>query len=66
MITYAGDSPEPLRATVNVAVDFTRSFAPAPMPQIANHIAAQRQILKTEPFSGNYLIGLGKLEEQDH
>ena len=30
MITYATGSPEPLRAAVNAAVDYVRSFAPPP------------------------------------
>jgi hypothetical protein len=30
MITYATDSPEPLRAAVNAAVDYVRCFAPTP------------------------------------
>jgi hypothetical protein len=30
MVTYATGSPEPLRAAVNAAVDYVRSFAPAP------------------------------------
>jgi AcrR family transcriptional regulator len=30
LVTYITDSPEPLRAAVNAAVEYVRSFAPAP------------------------------------
>jgi TetR/AcrR family transcriptional repressor of nem operon len=30
MLTYATDDPEPLRAALNAAVEYVRSFAPAP------------------------------------
>jgi AcrR family transcriptional regulator len=33
MLTHATDSPEPLRAAVNAAVDYVRSFARAPRPR---------------------------------
>lgn len=33
MITYATGSPEPLRAAVNAAVDYVRSFTPPPKPR---------------------------------
>ncbi|MBV9089265.1 MAG: hypothetical protein JO044_05060 [Mycobacteriaceae bacterium] len=41
LVSYATDSPEPLCAAVNAAVDYVRSSAPAPTaPQIANHVAS--------------------------
>jgi TetR/AcrR family transcriptional repressor of nem operon len=33
LITYATDDREPLRAALNAAVDYVRSFAPAPKPR---------------------------------
>jgi TetR/AcrR family transcriptional repressor of nem operon len=33
LITYATDDREPLRAALNAAVDYVRSFAPAPTPR---------------------------------
>ncbi len=33
LLTYATDDPEPLRAGLNAAVEYVRSFAPAPKPR---------------------------------
>jgi TetR/AcrR family transcriptional regulator, transcriptional repressor for nem operon len=44
MITYATNDPEPLRVAVNAAVEYVRSFAPAPAP---------RKNRSTSPRSGS-------------
>ena len=33
LVTYATDNPEPLRAALNAAVEYVRSFAPPPKPR---------------------------------
>jgi TetR/AcrR family transcriptional regulator, transcriptional repressor for nem operon len=43
MLTYATDSPEPLRAAVDAAVDYVRSFAPAAKPRRSPPASVQRK-----------------------
>jgi AcrR family transcriptional regulator len=48
MITYATGSPEPLRAAVNAAVEYVRSFAPAGKPRRARTKSARRSARRSE------------------
>lgn len=43
MITHATGSPEPLRAALNAAVDYVRSFAPAPKPRRSRATLSRRK-----------------------
>ncbi|OBG33539.1 TetR family transcriptional regulator [Mycobacterium alsense] len=43
LVTFATGDPEPLRAAVNAAVDYVRSFAPAPPPRKGRPGSARRR-----------------------
>lgn len=43
MVTYITDSPEPLRAAVNAAVEYVRSFAPTPTARKSRTAPSRRK-----------------------
>jgi TetR/AcrR family transcriptional repressor of nem operon len=43
MVTYITDSPEPLRAAVNAAVEYVRSFAPTPTARKSRNAPSRRK-----------------------
>jgi TetR/AcrR family transcriptional regulator, transcriptional repressor for nem operon len=43
LVTYATDDPEPLRAAVNAAVEYVRSFAPIPKPRRSRGGSSRRR-----------------------
>ncbi|MGH3967490.1 MAG: TetR/AcrR family transcriptional regulator [Mycobacterium sp.] len=43
LVTYATDSPEPLRAALNAAVEYVRSFAPPPKPRRSRAGSSRRK-----------------------
>lgn len=43
LVTYATDDPEPLRAALNAAVEYVRSFAPAPKPHRSRTGSSRRK-----------------------